>query len=211
MELSKIGYLPVCPLRTRLLTHSSVRLALWRSLNFNNPRVSSGKLSSLSLLNFWRYSARQKLINSSVGKPVSFDHHERVLAFSGVRAMAVFTVSSSWEQELGELGAGDGRKSGGRQLQTQYLFVVCLGRGCPLARAKRAMERLVWFWPMFSVCSQNNVVSTLGQAIYVRGSLHFIRWRSPACPRVFSFAPTLPISGRGGRALNLGNKAAEDP
>ena len=41
-------------------------------------------------------------------------------------------------------------------------------------------------------------------------SLH-LRWRLPACPRVFSFAPTLPVSGRGGRALNLGNKAAEDP
>jgi hypothetical protein len=38
-----------------------------------------------------------------------------------------------------------------------------------------------------------------------------IRWRSPACPRVFSFVRTLPVSGRGGRALNLGNKAAEDP
>jgi hypothetical protein len=162
MELSKIGYLPVCPLRTRLLTHSSVRLALWRSLNFNNPRVSSGKLSSLSLLNFWRYSARQKLINSSVGKPVSFDHHERVLAFSGVRAMAVFTVSSSWEQELGELGAGDGRKSGDRQLQTQYLFVVCLGRGCPLARAKRAMERLD-FGPG-DLCSRVATIYTLAFA-----------------------------------------------
>jgi hypothetical protein len=32
-----------------------------------------------------------------------------------------------------------------------------------------------------------------------------------ACPRVFSFAPTLPVSGRGGRALNLGNRAAEVP
>ena len=26
-----------------------------------------------------------------------------------------------------------------------------------------------------------------------------------------SFVPTLPVSGRGGRALHLGNKAAEDP
>src|SRR5271168_4397111 len=91
MELSKIGNLPVCSFWTRLLTHSSVRLALSRSLNFNNPSVSAGKLSSLSLLKSWRYSARQKLINSSVGKPVSFDHHESVVAFSGVSAMAVFT------------------------------------------------------------------------------------------------------------------------
>jgi hypothetical protein len=91
MELSKIGNWPVCSLWTRLLTHSSVHLALSRSLNFNNPRVSSGKLSSLSLLKSWRYSARQKLINSSVGKPVSFDHHESVVAFSGVSARAVFT------------------------------------------------------------------------------------------------------------------------
>jgi hypothetical protein len=91
MELSKIGNFPVCSFWTRLLTHSSVRLALSRSLNFSNPSVSSGKLSSLSLLKSWRYSARQKLINSSVGKPVSFDHHESVVAFSGVSAMAVFT------------------------------------------------------------------------------------------------------------------------
>jgi hypothetical protein len=125
--------------------------------------------------------------------------------------MAVFTVSSSWEQELGELGAGDGRKSGDRQLQTQYLFVVCPGRGCPLARAKRAMERLVWFLADVLGLFSNNVGSTLGQAIYVRGPLQFIRWRSPACPRVFSFVPPLPVSERAGRALNLGNKAAEDP
>jgi hypothetical protein len=32
-----------------------------------------------------------KLINSSVGKPVSFDHHKSVVAFSGVSARAVFT------------------------------------------------------------------------------------------------------------------------
>src|SRR5271157_2793248 len=35
-----------------------------------------------------------------------------------------------------------------------------------------------------------------------------IRWRSPTCS---PFSPILPVSGRGGRALNLGNKAAEDP
>jgi hypothetical protein len=91
MELSKSGNLPVCSFWTRLLTRSSVRLALSRSLNFSNPSVSSGKLSLLSLLKSWRYSARQKLINSSVGKPVSLDHHESVVAFSGVSARAVFT------------------------------------------------------------------------------------------------------------------------
>ena len=58
--------------------------------------------------------------------------------------------------------------------------------------------------------------SILGSMLSVRGVyvLEFaklLRWRSPACPRVFSFVPTLPVSGRGGRALNLGNKAAEDP
>ena len=38
-----------------------------------------------------------------------------------------------------------------------------------------------------------------------------IGWRSPPCAQVSWFAPTLPVSGRGWRALHLGNKGAEGP
>jgi len=42
-------------------------------------------------------------------------------------------------------------------------------------------------------------------------SQQFGQLLAPAQEAFFSFVPTLPVSGRGGRALNLGNKAAEDP
>ena len=92
----------------------------------------------------------------------------------------------------------------------------------PAARAA-PYSHLMWFenercCRFDRLCSQ--VLATDNFFGLQQGSSHagfffsgrsFIRWRSPACPRVFSFAPTLPVSGRGGRALNLGNKAAEDP
>ena len=46
----------------------------------------------VSSLKFSKYSARKKLINSSVGKPVSFEHHVSVEAFSGVSLTVVFMV-----------------------------------------------------------------------------------------------------------------------
>jgi len=56
---------------------------------------------------------------------------------------------------------------------------------------------------------KEGVTGTIWVGLHLPGVL--IRWRWPAYPRVFSFVSTLPVSGRGGRALNLGNKAAEDP
>src|SRR4029077_19339042 len=92
LSFQKLGILPLCPFLTRLSTHASVRAALSRSLNCKRPIVSSQKLSWLSSLKFSKYSARKKLINSSAGKPVSFEHHESVEAFSGVNLTVVFTV-----------------------------------------------------------------------------------------------------------------------
>jgi hypothetical protein len=41
------------------------------------------------------------------------------------------------------------------------------------------------------------------RGVYVLEFATLIGWRSPACARIFSCAPTLPVSGRGGRALHL--------
>ena len=42
------------------------------------------------------------MINSSAGKPVSFEHHESVEAFSGVNMTVVFTVLGGWLLRLSD-------------------------------------------------------------------------------------------------------------
>ena len=59
-------------------------------LEFQQAEYVLGKAVAVSSLKFSKYSARKKLINSSAGKPVSFEHHESVAAFSGVSLTVVF-------------------------------------------------------------------------------------------------------------------------